>query len=179
VPSDGVRPCLRAMLAGALLAVIAGGWIAGPAYPAPTKLRAVAQTGPPAAQPPAPPGVPASPQTIAELQRVLTDAVARVEARDAAGVLAHVSEQYKTSPLTKRLVRDQLAAMFALYDAVHARIRIDDVRMVGEHAWVWSTGEVEGRLAMVRRWMPVLSWDKELEVARRENGRWRLYGYQQ
>lgn len=176
---DTVRLRLRGIVACVLLVLIGTGWIPGPAYPEDTKLRRMAQTGPPAAPPPAPPGVPASPQTIAELRRVLTEALARFEARDTPGLLAHVSERYKTSPLTKRLVRDQLTAMFALYDTVRAKVQIDDVRMVGEHAWVWSTGEVEGRLAMVRRWMPVLSWEKELEVARRENGRWRLYGYQQ
>ena len=36
---------------------------------------------------------------------------------------------------------------------------------------------------LVHRWLggsvPVLSWQRELEVARRENGRWRLYGDQQ
>jgi hypothetical protein len=164
------------MLASLLLLVVGGSWLATPAHPEGVRLRSLAQaTGAPAP----PPGKPASAQTTGELQRVLADAIARFQARDAAGVLAHVSEQYKTSPMTKRLIRDQLTAMFALYDTVRAKVRIDDVRMVGEHAWVWSTGEVEGRLVMVNRWMPVLSWEKELEVARREDGRWRLYGYQQ
>ena len=58
-------------------------------------------------------------------------------------------------------------------------MRIDDVRMVGEHAWVYSTGEVTGRLRWLGGSVPVLSWQRELEVARRENGRWRLYGDQQ
>jgi hypothetical protein len=51
--------------------------------------------------------------------------------------------------------------------------------MVGELAWVYSTGEVSGRLRWVGGSVPVLSWQRELEVARRENGRWRLFGYQQ
>jgi len=58
-------------------------------------------------------------------------------------------------------------------------VKIDDVRLVGDLAWVYSTGDVTGRLRMVGGWVPVLSWQRELEVARRENGRWRLYGYQQ
>ena len=39
--------------------------------------------------------------------------------------------------------------------------------------------QVTGRLRWVGGSVPVLSWQRELEVARRENGRWRLYGYQQ
>ena len=62
---------------------------------------------------------------------------------------------------------------------MRARVRIDDVRMVGEVAWVYSTGEVIGRLRVVGGSILVASWERELEVARRENGRWRLYGYQQ
>jgi hypothetical protein len=68
----------------------------------------------------------------------------------------------------------QLQAMFALYDTMKVRVRIDTVRTVDEHAWIYSTGEVNGRLAWVGRWVSVLSWQRELEVARRENGAWHL-----
>jgi hypothetical protein len=138
----------------------------GRASPAPPPARATA-------------GVAAPPQTVVELRRALDDAVRRFEARDAAGVLGHVSDRYRTSPMTKRRLRDHLDALFGLYDLVRARVRIDEVRLVGDQAWVWSSGEVVGRLAWVGRWMSVLSWERELEVARREGGRWRLYGYQQ
>src|SRR5438105_6884486 len=46
------------------------------------------------------PGVPASPQTVAEIQQAMDAAVARFDAMDEAGVLGHVSEQYRTGPLT-------------------------------------------------------------------------------
>jgi len=49
----------------------------------------------------------------------------------------------------------------------------------GEQAWVYSTGEVSGRLRGLGTWMPVLSWKHEPEIARREQGVWRLYGDQQ
>jgi hypothetical protein len=49
---------------------------------------------------------------------------------------------------------------------------------VGEDAWVYSTGELSGRLRGVGMWMSVLSWKREPEVARREQGVWRLYGNQ-
>jgi len=125
------------------------------------------------------PGSPAPPQVVAEIQQTLAAAVARFDAMDLSGVLAHVSEQYRTGPLTKAVAADQLRAVFAIHDQVRARVRIDDVRMVGEHAWVYSTGEVTGRLRYLGGTLPVMSWERELEVARRENGRWRLYGYQQ
>jgi hypothetical protein len=62
---------------------------------------------------------------------------------------------------------------------VSVRVRIDDIRMVGESAWVYSTGQVTGRLRLFGGTVVVASWERELEVGRRENGRWRLYGYQQ
>ena len=175
-----VRIRLRLICAGVALAttVIVGDLVGGP-RPQATTLEAVAQSAPAPTPAPALPGIPATPRATGELRRVLADAMTRFEAMDAAGVLAHVSDQYRTSPMTKPLLRDQLVALFTLYDEVRFRARIDEVRMVGEHAWVWSTGEVTGRLALVGRWMPVLVWERELEVARLENGRWRLYGYQQ
>jgi hypothetical protein len=127
----------------------------------------------------APPGQPAPPEIVAELQQVLAAAVARFDAMDAAGVLAHVSPHYRTGALTKAGIAEQLRAVFAIHDQLRTRVRIDDVRMVGELAWVYSTGDVTGRLRLVGGLVPVASWERELEVARRENGRWRLFGYQQ
>ena len=57
--------------------------------------------------------------------------------------------------------------MFALYDTVRARVRIDEVRMVDGAAWVYSTGEISGRLRGLGVWTTVLSWEREPEVARR------------
>jgi hypothetical protein len=125
------------------------------------------------------PGSPATPEVISEIQQTLDAAVARFDAMDTAALLAHVSAQYRTGDLTKAGIAAQLKAFFALHDRVTARVRIDDVRMVGDVAWVYSTGEVIGRPRLMRRSFPVLWWERELEVARRENGRWLLYGYQQ
>ena len=141
-------------------------------------LAAQERSGVPAA-PEALPGSPAPPQVIVEIQQTVDAAVSRFDAMDMAGLLAHVSEQYRTGALTKAAVADQLRTVFALYDQVQARVRVDEVRMVGERAWVYSTGEVTGRLRLLGGIIPVASWERELEVARRENGRWRLYGYQQ
>jgi hypothetical protein len=138
----------------------------------------VAVTG--AAQSAAPtPGAPAPAAVVRELEAGLAQAVQRFEARDAAGVLGLVSEQYRTGPMTKAAVREQILATYALYDAVKAKVRIDEVRMVGEHAWVYSTGEVSGRLRLLGTPMVFLAWERELEVVRREAGAWRLFGYQQ
>jgi signal transduction histidine kinase len=40
--------------------------------------------------------------------------------------------------------------------------------LVGEHAWVYSTGEVSGRLRVLGTWIVFLSWQHELEVANAE-----------
>src|SRR5258706_16468879 len=124
------------------------------------------------------PGSPAPPRIVSEIQQTLDAAISRFDAMDEAGVLAHVSEQYRTGPLTKAGIAEQLRAVFAIHDQVRARVRIDEVRLVGEHAWVYSTGDVTGRLRYIGGAVQVLSWEHELEVARRENGRWRLFGYQ-
>jgi hypothetical protein len=129
--------------------------------------------------PEARPGYAAPRHVVAEIQRALDDAIGRFDARDEAGLLAHVSDQYRTSDLTKAGIADQLRTVFAFHDQVRARVHIDDVRMVGEVAWVYSTGKITGRVRYIGGYIVVASWERELEVARRENGRWRLFGYQQ
>ena len=124
-------------------------------------------------------GSPAPDSVVAEIRQTLNGAISRFAAMDEAGVLAYVSPQYRTGTLTKRGIAEQLRAVFAIHDQVRARVRIDEVRMVGDLAWVYSTGDVTGRLRWVGGSVPVLSWQRELEVARRENGSWRLFGYQQ
>jgi hypothetical protein len=124
-------------------------------------------------------GVAAPAETVQALQSALRAAVRRFEARDVAGVLGYVSDQYRTGPFTKAVVREQLMAMYSLYDNLTARVAIDDVRMVDGHAWVYSTGEISGQLRLIGGRAVILSWRRELEVARREGGEWRLFGYQQ
>jgi hypothetical protein len=123
-----------------------------------------------------PPGAPASEATVRELQQALADATVRFEAMDAAGVLVHVSPRYRSGPFTKVFIRDQLLAMFTLYDRVRAKVRLDDVRLVNGDAWIYSTGEVSGRLRGIGAWTTVLTWEREPEIARREQNAWRLTG---
>lgn len=178
------------VVSGALLAlaVLAGDGVLG---------RAPAQVAPgPAApgspQAPGPPGRPSTPApaaprpgtaapapVVAELRTALEQGAQRFEAKDLDGLLGYVSEQYWTGPFTKASLQAQLAAIFQFYPQVRARVRIDEVRLVGPHAWVYSTGELSGQLPLVGQWTTFLWWDRELEVARREGGTWRLYGYQQ
>jgi hypothetical protein len=120
---------------------------------------------------------PAPAPLAAELGSLIEQARARFEARDLAGVLASVSEQYRSSGMTKAAVREQLAAMFALYQQLQARVRLERVQLVAETAWVYTSGEVSGRLPFVG-WVTVLSWQDEPEVARREAAGWRLFGFQ-
>jgi hypothetical protein len=153
------------LLAGALLfaaASLAGG-AGAPVQPSPQE----------------PPGTAAPVEVVRQLQAEVTTAARQFERRDTEGVLRHVSEKYRTGPFTKPALRSHLQTMFALYDAMKVQVRIDTVRMVGDHAWVYSSGELTGHFSWLDRWVPVLSWQRELEVARRENGVWRLFGYQQ
>jgi hypothetical protein len=169
---------MGARMAAAAVLIVAGALqpaLAGRAAPAAGGSLRLAQAGPAAPDP----GVPAPPRIAAEISHAITEALRRFEAMDEGGVLGHVSEQYRTGALTKPVVRRQLQAIFGVYQTVQARVRIDAVRMVGDQAWVFSTGEVVGRLHWVGAWTQVLAWERELEVARREQGVWRLYGYQQ
>ena len=124
------------------------------------------------------PGVAAPRSVMAELQDALGHATERLQARDEAGVLRHVSDRYRSGSLTKPAIREQLHALFGVYDSLRAKVQIDEVRAVGEKAWVYSTGEVSGRVRGLGMWMPIFSWKREPEIARREEGVWRLYGDQ-
>lgn len=156
------------------LATFAGGGFA-------TRARAQGPAAPPVPPPPPAvrPGAAAPAGVVAELQAALAQGLQRFEAKDLAGVLGLVSEQYWTGPLTRSTLHAQLAVIFQIYPQVRARVRLDEVRLVGEHAWVYSTGEIAGQLPFVGQWAPLFAWERELEVARRERGAWRLFGYQQ
>jgi hypothetical protein len=138
---------------------------------------APAQPAPPAGDPR--PGTPAPPAVVQEIRATLAHAIERFEAKDAEGVLAHVSDEYWTGPLSKRVLRTQLLTLLQVHQQVRARVALDEVRLVGQHAWVWTTGDISGQLALVGQWVRPFVWERELEVARREQGAWRLYGYQQ
>jgi hypothetical protein len=151
---------------------------------APSRPATPPRPGAPAAPPATPladprPGTPAPPAVAGEIRAALARALERFQARDAEGVLVHVSEEYWTGPLTKRTVRAQLLTILQVHQQVRARVQVDEVRLVGGHAWVWTTGDMTGQLALVGQWVRLFVWEQELEVARREEGAWRLYGYQQ
>lgn len=120
---------------------------------------------------------PASPAAVTELSALVEQARARFVARDAAGVLAHVAENYRSAGITKPALRQQLLALYSLYEAMQARVQVDQVHMVDGDAWVYTTGEISGRLPIVG-WVSVLSWQGEPEVARRQGSGWRLIGFQ-
>jgi hypothetical protein len=120
---------------------------------------------------------PAAPEPVTrELRQALAAATERFQALDPAGVLAHVSEQYRNGPLTKPSLREHLQVMFTVYDTVRVRVRVDEVRLVDGAAWVYSTGEISGRVRGLGVWASALAWEREPDVARRENGAWRLVG---
>jgi len=133
------------------------------------------------ATPPAPPparvAVPAAPEVTAEVARLVEAARRRFEARDAGGVLAYVSEQYRSAGFTKGALRQQLLGMFGLYQELRARVSVDAVQVVDGATWLYTTGEVSGRLPLMG-WMTVLTWQREPEVVRREGADLRLFGFQ-
>jgi hypothetical protein len=143
------------------------------ATPDPWPEVAVAQTPAPATPEP---GSPAPERITRELQQALAAVTERFQAMDSAGVLANVSDRYRNGPFTKTALREHLLTMFALYDTVRARVRVDEVRMVEGRAWVYSTGEISGRLRGIGAWTTVLSWAREPEVAQREGTTWKLIG---
>jgi len=134
----------------------------------------------------APPSLPAQapvtrfvapPAVAAEIRTAVEAARARFEARDAAALLANVSESYRSAGLTKAAVRQQLLAMYALYPELRARVTVERVELAEGRIEVFTTGNVSGRMPFVG-WVTVLSWETQPEVARREGNVWRLFGFQ-
>src|SRR2546425_4509919 len=95
------------------------------------------------------PGVPgaraAPPELVNELRPVVEHARQRFEARDATGVLAHVSEQYRSGGLTKADLRQQILAMFSLYEIPRARFTIHDRQDLAGPGWGSPTGHASRR----------------------------------
>ena len=120
---------------------------------------------------------PAPPGTAEELGAVVEQARLRFVAKDTTGVLAHLADNYRSSGFTKPDVRQQLVALYSLYEELRARVRVDHVEIVDGDVWFYTTGEVTGRLPLVG-WVPVLSWQREPEVARRHGKTWRVVGFQ-
>ena len=120
---------------------------------------------------------PAPPGMAEELGAVVEQARLRFIAKDAAGVMAHVADNYRSGGTTKADVRQQLLALYALYEALRARVHVDHVEIVDGDVWFYTTGEVTGRLPLVG-WVTVLAWEREPEVARRQGKVWRLVGFQ-
>ena len=132
---------------------------------------ASATTIPPRVATPAPPG------TAVALGAVIEQVRQRFVAKDAAGVLAHVADNYRSGGFTKPDVRQQLLALYSLYETLRARVQVDHVEIVDGDMWFYTTGEVMGRLPVVG-WVTVLAWHREPEVARRQGEVWRLVGFQ-
>ena len=120
---------------------------------------------------------PAPPGTAEELGAVVEQVRLRFVAKDTAGVLAHLADNYRSGGLTKPDVRQQLLALYSLYEELRARVQVNHVEMVDGDVWLYTTGEVTGRLPFVG-WVTVLSWQREPEVARRQGEVWRLVGFQ-
>ena len=120
---------------------------------------------------------PAPPGTAEELGVVVEQARLRFAAKDVAGVLAYVADNYRSAGVTKPDVRQHLLTLYSLYEELRARVRLDHVEIVDGDVWFYTTGEITGRLPLMG-WVTVLSWQREPEVARRQGNVWRLVGFQ-
>ena len=120
---------------------------------------------------------PAPPGTAEELRVMVEQARLRFVAKDAAGVLAYLADDYRSAGVTKPDVRQHLLTLYSLYEALRARVQVDRVEIVDGDVWFYTTGEITGRLPLVG-WVTVLSWQREPEVARRQGEDWRLIGFQ-
>src|SRR5438552_17846386 len=98
-------------------------------------------------------------------------------ASNAAAELAHHSYNYRTGEFTKPDVRQQLLALYSLYEALRARVQVDHVEMVDGDVRFYTTGELTGRPPLVRC-LTVLPWQRAPHVARRQGDVWRLAGCQ-
>jgi len=123
------------------------------------------------------PAVAAPPELVNELRAEIEAARQRFEARDVNGVLAYVSDRYRSSGFTKASVREHLTTMFSVYDQLRARVSVDQVHLVDGSPWMYTSGEVNGRLPLLGP-APVLSWQRQPEIVRREGAIWRLFGFQ-
>src|SRR5439155_25415680 len=54
----------------------------------------------------------------------------------------------RSGGLTKPDVRQQLLALYSLYDELRARVQVNHVEMVDGEVWFYTTGEVTGRLPL-------------------------------
>jgi hypothetical protein len=160
-PSSSARWALVALAVGL---VGAPGSLATPAAPA----RQTSGT---------PLASPSPPAVVAEIQAAVEGARQRFEARDAGGVLACISDKYRSGGLTKAAVREQLLAIFAVYQELRARVTVDQVQTVDGSTWLYTTGDISGRVPFMGR-VTVLKWERQPEVARLEGSSWRLYGFQ-
>lgn len=120
---------------------------------------------------------PAPPGTAEELSALVEQARLRFVAKDPAGVLSYLADNYRSGGVTKADVRQQLLALYSLYEQLRARVQLNHVEVVDGDVWFYTSGEVTGRLPLVG-WVTVLSWQREPEVARRQGDVWRLVGFQ-
>ena len=126
---------------------------------------------------PSRPATPAPADLVNEVRAALEDARRRFEARDLNGVLTYVSDRYRSAGVTKPALREHLAAMFAVYEDLRARVVLDAVQLVDGAPWVYTSGQLSGRLPRLGP-APLLSWQRQPEILRREGRAWRVFGFQ-
>jgi ketosteroid isomerase-like protein len=115
---------------------------------------------------------------VARLRRLLRAAVRAFEAKDIEAVMAFVSEAYRSGGVTKPLLRAQVQGLFLLYSALRVDLAVGHIRVEGERALVTTSGRIRGLPWIGPGEQIMAEWRDLVEVARRERGRWRLFGDQ-
>ena len=78
----------------------------------------------------------------------------------------------------KYALRSELLELQQDFTAATPTLRLTmRIQVVDGATWLYTTGEVSGRLPFMG-WMPVLAWQREPEVVRREGAQLRLFGFQ-
>ena len=114
-----------------------------------------------------------------EVRQAIAGGVKAFEAEDLPRLMAMVSESYRSGPITKEGIRLQLLGIFHANREIRVTLKIHEVTVRGELAYVRSSGEVTGRPLFWLYRVVILEWQDLVEVGRQEGRVWRLYGDQQ
>ncbi len=114
-----------------------------------------------------------------EVRQVIAEGVRAFEAQDLPRLMAMVSGSYRSGPMTKEVIRLQLLGIIQANRELHVALKIHEIRLRGDLAFVRSSGEVTGRPLLWPYRVVILEWEDLVEVGRREGTVWRLYGDQQ
>ncbi len=110
---------------------------------------------------------------------MIAEGVRAFEAQDLPRLMAMVSESYRSGPMRKEAIRLQLLGIFHANSELRVNLKIHEVSIRGDLAFVRSSGQVIGRPLFWPYRVVILEWEDLVEVGRHEGTAWRLHGDQQ